>query len=83
MHSLCTSVDVRNFGLLLHPKWDQPHRAITTSLSVSRVDPNDRDLIGRGDVVARRNVGLRQPTSLEQAAISIPRDQVVVASAQV
>ena len=57
MNSLSTCIDVRDLWLVLHPKWDETpssHRQL--ALTVSWINANDRDLIGRRYVIARRKV---------------------------
>ena len=50
---------------------------MTTSRSPSRGSFVRRDLVGRGYVIAERKIGFRQALSVEEAAISVPSDQIV------
>ena len=51
------------------------------ALTIPRVNAHNGNLIGRRDVVARREVGLRKALRPEKAAVCVARNQVVVAAA--
>jgi hypothetical protein len=70
------------FGLRLHPEWNQsPSRHHKLALAIAGIDANYRDLIGRRDVVPRREIRARCATRSKERRISITCDQIVIASA--
>jgi hypothetical protein len=78
VHRLSPRVDVRDLGLLLHPERDQsPACHDNLALSVAGVDAYNRDLVSGSDIIAEGEIGIRQALSLEEAAIRVPRDEIV------